>query len=123
MTKYLQRMPAMSSAGFTLAEIMVAMFILTGAVLSGTFFFASMARSAAFTGHVAQATELAQDKLEELLEQTKGTMAAGNDTIDGFDRTWTLSNNTDFAVLEVTVDWNSLDGKTRSVSLDTLRAH
>jgi prepilin-type N-terminal cleavage/methylation domain-containing protein len=123
LNKHPPMIPARSSAGFTLAEVMVAMFILTGAVLSGTFFFASMARSAAFTGRVAQATELAQDKLEELLEQTKGTMAAGNDTMDGFDRTWTLSNNTDFTVLEVIVDWDSLDGNTRSVSLDTLRAH
>ena len=122
MIRYSQRPSARHLAGFTLAEVMVAMFILMGAVLAGTFFFSAMARSAAFTGSIVQATELAQDKLEELLEQTKGTMAAGNDTIDGYDRTWTLSNSTDLTVLEVTVDWDVLDGHTRSVSLDTLRA-
>lgn len=109
--------------GFTLAEVMVSVFILMAAVLSGTFLFASLARSTSFTAGVAQATELAQDKLEELLEQPYGHMGEGSDVADDFRRSWSFSNETDFVAIRVTVDWDVLEGNTRAVSLATIRAH
>ncbi len=54
-------------AGFTLVEVLVAIFLLATAVLGAAAMTAAIITGNAYSGRVSQASILAQDKMEELM--------------------------------------------------------
>jgi type IV pilus assembly protein PilV len=113
--------PLYAQRGFTLVEVMVTVVILVLGLTALALFFGGTARCAAHTERLAAATELAQAKIEGLLQQTYTTMASGNDTVGPYRRTWTVSNSVASAAIAVTLQWTELGGHRRSVTVKTLR--
>jgi type II secretory pathway pseudopilin PulG len=107
---------------FTLVAVMVAFAILVAAVTSAVIFFGSIGRAAALTESVAGGTQLAQAKIEDLLQQTYESMAGGSDSVDSFSRTWTVSDTGSRVDISVTVLWQDIGGNSHTVQLHTARA-
>lgn len=109
-------------AGLTLVEVMVAFAILVAAVTSAVMFFGSIGRAAALTERLAAGMQLAQAKIEDLLQEPYGSMASGSDTVDGFSRSWVLSDESSRVDIDVTVLWQDIAGNSHTVQLHTARA-
>jgi prepilin-type N-terminal cleavage/methylation domain-containing protein len=112
----------MARLGFTLTEVMVSLFILVAGMVSASVFFGSMSRAARFTDSAIAATALAQQRIEELLEQTYAGMASGSDTTNVYSRTWTVQFTNNAATITVTVGWDEIGGHHRTMTLSTIRA-
>lgn len=109
--------------GFTLIEVLIAMFLLVTALLGTAAVTTTVINGNAFSNRMTLATTLAQDKMEELLGMGYGSMSSGSDTQQSvYDRTWTVTPNSPAAgmtTIEVDVDfpWKGI----RTVSIATLR--
>ena len=112
------------SNGFTLVEVLIAMFLLVTALLGTAAVTTTVIKGNSFSNRMTQATTLAQDKMEELKGMSYASMTSGNDTPSaGFQRTWTVTPDSPAAdmatiVVTVTFPWNG----TRTVTLSTLRS-
>ncbi len=109
------------SSGFTLTEVMIALFIVVLGLTSAALFFGSMSRAALFTENTVTATGLAQAKLEELVEQTYSGMLSGQDSILAFHRNWEITPETSWTVVDAHVTWRDISGETQTVALTTIR--
>ncbi|OPY11068.1 MAG: hypothetical protein A4E66_01436 [Syntrophus sp. PtaB.Bin001] len=124
------------TAGFTLIEIMVAIFILTVALIAMAGMTEMVIKENALSKSRTTATILAKSQLEELKNMAYANLAGGGDfaTADGtiqatlqpntyFTRTWIVNPgvpNTGSITITVTVTW-SLYGNNRNVTLQTIR--
>ena len=100
---------------------MVALFIVVLGLTSAALFFGSMSRAALFTEHAVTATGLAQAKLEELVEQPYSGMLSGQDSILPFHRSWDITPDTLWTVIDAHVTWRDISGETQTVALTTIR--
>lgn len=111
--------------GFTLVEIMVAMAILTIALLSLASVTVMVIKGNSFSKTMTTATTLARDKLEQLKNTGYDSLAGGADTVGSiYTRTWTVTNNSpaaDMKTIEVVVQW-SWQGALRNATLRTIVA-
>ena len=111
--------------GFTLVEILIAMFILVTALLGTAAVTATVINGNAFSSRMTQATTLAQEKMEELLGTGYDIMQSGSDTEQSvYDRVWSVSKDSPMEGMatidvEVTFPWK---GQDREVSISTLRS-
>lgn len=112
--------------GFTLIEVMIAVFLLVVAIMGAASVTTSVIKGNAFSQTLTTATTLAEDKMEDLKSVAYGSLLTGNDTksIDNlnYTRAWTVgveSNNR--KTVAVTVTWTQLT-LNRSVTLRTMRA-
>jgi type IV pilus modification protein PilV len=110
--------------GFTLIEILVAMAILGIAILAIAAGATSVIRANQTSYFNTIATNLAQDKLEEL-KANPATMASGGPVteppIDGvtFTRNWTVTADTPvggLSQIDVTVTWTDYAARTLTIS-------
>lgn len=116
-----------SQSGFTMIELMIAV-LLTAIAMSGIIaLFLSQNRASGVSRHTSEASALAQDKLEKL--RTMSTATAGTETVDAqgnvgsanlYTRTWTVTAQTGYSDLSVTVSWDE-NGGTRSVVMNARR--
>ncbi len=112
--------------GFTLIEILIALFILVVGLLGVISVATTVINGNAFGKEITTATTLAQDKMEEL----KGTdytsiTSGGPETQQSiYTRTWTVTSDSPVAgmkTIEVTVEF-TWKGTTHNVALKTIVA-
>jgi Tfp pilus assembly protein PilV len=109
--------------GFGIVEVLIAIFLLAVAMLGLVTLQSRGIRGNDLGNRTSQAIALAQDKVEDLINDnaTGQTLAAGTDTdIDEtgsaggiFDRNWQIQNDTPVTnsqTLVVTVTWNDIGG-------------
>jgi type IV pilus assembly protein PilV len=126
--------------GFTLIEIMVAVFLLVTALLSLISTTVIVIKSNSLGNTMTTATTLAGDKMEQFKNTNYSDLAGGTgidyadieSTVQGtstaetvFTRTWIITNNspvTGMKTIVVTVQWN-WQGASRNVSLTSLVAN
>jgi prepilin-type N-terminal cleavage/methylation domain-containing protein len=107
------------SNGFSLIEVMIALFILAIALLALAGLMVSTIKNNSFGSHMTEATTFAQDKLEQLRAAPWASIAAGADTKTGatgiiYARNWTVANNPngDQAWVTITMNWTDPTAKT-----------
>jgi type IV pilus modification protein PilV len=119
-----QRMPQNSAnQGFTIIEVLVAMGIFTVAILGVAISATSVIKANQVSYSTTIATNLAQDKLEDL-KANPSSLANGSEssiTISGetFSRTWTVTTNTPVTgvtKIDVTVAWTDYTAHTITLS-------
>lgn len=121
--------------GFSLLEVMIAVFLLTVAIVGAASVTTSVIKSNSFSQTMTTATTLAKDKMEELKAATytaatqDASMWAGTDYANGngtvqasaagsyYTRSWTAPG-TNTKTITVTVTWPT----NRTVQLKTIRA-
>ena len=117
------------SAGFTLIEVLASLAIFTVAVLGLAVGATSVIRANQIALYSMIATDLAQDKLEELKGNTGATIVAGGPvaaTVNGvtFTRSWTVSSPcavggspvANLRCVNVTVSWADYKNNTLTIS-------
>lgn len=111
--------------GFTLVEILVAVFILVVGILGVISVATTVINGNAFGKRITTATVLAQEKMEELKNTAYASVVTGSDTQESiYTRTWTVTTDSPAAGMKtievaVTFPWEST---TRNVTLKTIRA-
>lgn len=119
-----------SERGFTLLEIIIAMFILTVALLSLVSVTVMVIKGNSLSKQMTTATTLARDKLEATKNQSYTNIAAGTESFDPsglaagtfYTRTLVVNNNTpanNMKTVTVTVSW-TWGILPRSVTLRTI---
>jgi type IV pilus assembly protein PilV len=117
-----QALPTRMS-GFTVIEVLVSLSILAVAILGIAVSATSIMRANQTSHFTTIASDLAQDKLEEITANPS-TIASGGpitDVVDGvtFTRSWTVTSNTPISGMKqivVTVSWTDYIAKTITVS-------
>jgi len=109
------------AGGFTLVEIMIALFILSVGLLAVATMQISAIRGNAMGNDVTHATLLAQDMLEQLKSSTNILTVADSNDVEGiYNRSWTLTAASGVArTAAVTVSWTTM-GNTHNVVLTTI---
>ena len=109
------------AGGFTLVEIMIALFILSVGLLAVATMQISAIRGNAMGNDVTHATLLAQDMLEQLKSSTNILTVADSNDVEGiYNRSWTLTAASGVArTATVTVSWTTM-GNTHNVVLTTI---
>ena len=126
-----------NASGFTLVEVVVALFLIGLGVLAAAPMFMYAMQGTAIGGEKGQASALAVEQMELLRSQTYGTLTAGgsltvsltgySDTSDpDFDVRWLITdrgtpNNTKTIAVRV-VPAGRIPGPSRVVTLTTVRA-
>jgi type IV pilus modification protein PilV len=117
------RSASLNSNGFTLIEVLVAMGILSIAILGLAVGATSVIKGNQSSYATAIAVNLAQDKLEELKARPASLASGGpvTDTYDGqtYSRSWTVTNNSPISGMkriDVTVTWTDYQTKTVTLS-------
>ena len=112
-----------NNKGFTLVEIMIAVFILVIALLGLISVTVMVIKGNSFSKTMTTATTLAKDKMEQLKNTGYGSLAGSTDYAEldstvyaaqtdppcPYTRTWTVTNNSPAAgmkTVQVTVQWN-----------------
>lgn len=115
----------LNDKGFTLIEIMIAMFILVVGLLGVAGVATTVINGNVFSKGLTTATTLAQDKMEELKNTKYSNIASGSDTQESiYTRTWTSTSDspaTGMKTIDVTVQF-PWKGSTHNVTLKTIVA-
>jgi len=110
-------------AGFTLIEVLIALFVLTAALLAISSMVYSVMGSTSLSKEVGTATTLMQDKMESLRNTPVSSLSSGNDTIQlgnvDYLRQWSVAASANTRTITVTIDWTSRGP--HNVSMTTLR--
>jgi prepilin-type N-terminal cleavage/methylation domain-containing protein len=110
-------------AGFTLIEVLIALFVLTAALLAISSMVYSVMGSTSLSKEVGTATTLMQDKMESLKNTPVSSLSSGNDTIQlgnvDYLRQWSVAASANTRTITVTIDWTSRGP--HNVSMTTLR--
>jgi len=110
-----------NASGFTLVEVLIAIFILAFALLAMAQTQIMAIRGNAFANKTTTAVTLAQDKIEELKGLSYSSVINGSDSSGVYTRTWTVQNDTpstDLKTVTVTVSWQ--DTTSHQVLLETI---
>ena len=109
---------SMRSKGFSLVEVVIALFILAISLLALAGLMVSTTRNNSFGGHMTEAATIVQDKLEQLRGSPWASIIAGADTAVGatgisYARSWTVAANPtgDQRWVTITVNWTDPTAK------------
>ena len=127
------RRPASDRArgGFTIMEIMIAMTVLALGITGIMSLQMSSLRASAYTRHAAEASVLAEDRLELLRTTPVAALADGEDRVDELGiprengrylRTWTVAASEGLLTLTVTVSWSEGGAPPHTARLVTRRS-
>lgn len=110
--------------GFTLIEILIAIFILSVVLLSLSSMVYSVMRSTSLSKETSTATTLMQSQMETLKNTPLTSLTSGSDTppVPGnisYSRVWTVTTSGNIRTISVTVTWTSRGS--HSVTMNTLR--
>jgi prepilin-type N-terminal cleavage/methylation domain-containing protein len=109
--------------GFTMIELLVAVFILCVVLLAISSMVYSVMRATSNSKETSTATTLMQDKMEALKNSSLLSLAPGNDTqhLGNIDylRQWSISTTANIRTITVTVNWTNRGSHT--VTMTTLR--
>ena len=112
-------------SGFTLIEIVIAMFVLAVGLLGAAGVATTVINGNALGNKITTATILAQDKMEELKGTAYSSIASDSDTQESiYTRTWTATSDSPAAGIKtidvaVTFSWK---GTTHNVTFKTMVA-
>ena len=110
-------------SGFTMIELLIAMGILSVALLSLGSMVYSVMNSTSLSKGMTVATTLMQDKMESLKNTAVSSLTTGNDTVQlgniDYLRQWTVSPSANTRTITVTVNWN--DRGPHNVTTTTIR--
>ena len=112
--------PGTSAGGFSLVEVMVAVFFTSLSMAGTTGLVSGILRGNAFSATMTAAVTLAQDKIDELHDMRFSAMDCGADQHGRFHRAWTVSTDDNRKEVMVRVHWSSSDGAIRQATLSTL---
>jgi len=105
------------SSGFTLLEVIIAVCLLSFALLALAQLQIVAVRDNAFASGMTAAATLAQDKLEELMGQPYANILAGQDNAGQYTRQWNVDNDIPAAGMKsVTVTVSRQNGPTVQMS-------
>ena len=100
-------MKIQDNRGFTLIEIIIAMFILVVALTGLAGVASTVINGNSFSKEITTATTLAQEKIEELKNTNYQSLTGGTDTHSIYTRTWTITlTATYMKTIVVAVQWN-----------------
>lgn len=110
-------------SGFTLMELLIALFILTVALLAISTMVYSVMNSTSLSKEASTATTLMQDKMESLKHTAVSSLTSGNDTIRlgnvDYHRQWSVAASANTRTITVTVNWTNR--RPHTVTMTTLR--
>lgn len=119
-----------ASGGFTVIEVMIALVVL-GAGIAGILSIQMTAlRATAYSRHAAEASVLAEDKLELLRTTPVDRLAGGSDQVDElgspradgrYQRTWSVSAASGVITVAVDVAWDE-SGELHDIQMITQRS-
>jgi len=122
-------MDLLGKKGFTLTEVLVGLIILSVGVLTITTLHIASTKSGYFSNNIAQATILAQDKLEYLknLSYNDSDLSSGQHNegiLSGaiFSRQYTVAEDAGNSLKTITVIIEWADQGNHSISFSTIRA-
>ena len=105
--------PLSKSKGFTLLEVLVALIILSFALLALAGLMVTTTKNNAVGNYVTEAATFAQDKLEELRALKWENLIDGNNTDQrggstgiNYTRNWNVKTNGSLKTITINVDWN-----------------
>lgn len=122
-----------NSKGFTLVEVMVAIAILSIALLGLVSVTVMVIKSNSFSKEMTKATTLANDKMEDLKKSSYSGLVSGTDTKTDpstdtsrliYTKTWTVTQNSPIVgtkTIDITVQWNS-QGTSHNVTVRNIIA-
>jgi len=112
-----------NSSGFTLVEILIAMFIFVVGLLGVAGVATTVINGNAFSKKITTATTLAQNKMEEIKGTAYPSIASGSDTQETiYTRTWTVTSDspvTGMKTIDIVVAF-SWKGSPHNVTLQTM---
>jgi prepilin-type N-terminal cleavage/methylation domain-containing protein len=110
-------------SGFTMIELLVALFVLTVGLLAISTMVYSVMNATSLSKETGTATALMQDKMESLKYTVVSSLTSGNDTIQmgnvDYLRQWSAVPSANTRTITVTVNWS--DRGPHAVSTTTLR--
>ena len=110
-------------SGFTMIELLVAVVILTTALLAISSMVYSVMNATSLSKETGTATTLMQDKMENLKHTVVSSLTSGTDTIRlgnvDYLRQWSVASSANTRTITVTVNWANRGPHT--VSMTTLR--
>jgi type II secretion system protein I len=94
--------------GITILEVLIAMIVMSMALL----LLMNMAMVALdgndWSNNTTNATQLLQEKMEQLRTNASSSLTSGSDTVDGVTRTWKVANvSSHLRRVDVTVTWKN----------------
>ncbi len=105
--------PLLKPKGFTLLEVLVALIILSFALLALAGLMVTTTKNNAVGNYVTEAATFAQDKLEELravkwenLVEGNNTDQQGGSTGINYTRNWSAKTSGSLKTITIDVDWN-----------------
>ncbi len=105
--------PLLKPKGFTLLEVLVALIILSFALLALAGLMVTTTKNNAVGNYVTEAATFAQDKLEELravkwenLVEGNNTDQQGGSTGINYTRNWSVKTSGSLKTITIDVDWN-----------------
>ena len=112
----------MKSKGFTLIEMLVALVILSFALLALAGLMVTTTRNNSFGGRITEAATFAQDKLEEFRAISWGNVLSGNDNKTGshnlnYQRNWNVVTGPDGNLKTITISINWIDRNPHTIQL------
>ena len=112
----------MKSKGFTLIEVLVALVILSFALLALAGLMLTTTRNNSFGGRITEAATFAQDKLEEFRAISWGNVVSGNDNKTGshnlnYQRIWRVDPSIDGNLKTITISINWIDKNPHTIQL------
>jgi type IV pilus assembly protein PilV len=110
----------LKTRGFTLIEVLVALIILSVALLALAGLMVRTTRNNSFGGHMTEAATFAQDKLEELKAVSWVAIIPGSDLKAGsngidYARSWNVTTSDKLKTITMTINWN--DQTSHSINL------
>lgn len=101
----------MKSKGFSLIEILIALVILSIALLALAGLMVQSTKNNSFGAHITEAATFAQDKLEELRATSWVALTPGSDQKMGsngidYARSWTVVTNDNVKTITININWN-----------------
>jgi len=109
--------------GFTLIEVLIALFILSVVLLALGAVVISVMRATAQSKEMAAAVTLAQDKIESLKNSSFSSLTSAGDSPSlgniAYNRQWTISTAGNIKIITVSVNWTGRGF--HNVSITTLR--
>ena len=117
---------SMRSKGFSLIEVVIALFILAICLLALAGLMVTTTRNSSFGGHMTEASTFAQDKLEQLRVSPWAGITTGTDTVTTattgapgsgitYTRNWTVTPNGDGNQRWVSITLNWTDPTKNSI--------
>ena len=114
--------------GFTIIEVLLAASVLTIGLVGVLGVFPTGYMDMVASGGQTRASAYAAQKIEELRNEVFGTLANGNDSLQGteYARSWTVqitgTPGNRLAQITVTVNWSGRASRPQSVTIETRRA-